>query len=571
MKKKLQILAFAFFVLLANFQASFSQRAIEPNAIPGEFIVQFKRGVNVPQMIAQWNETLNLGQDFLVAEEELSKPWCIWWIKFPSTHSAPLTLLNWIRIQEGVKLAQYNHTIEERVLEPNDPNYTNGNQWSMNNTGQSGGLADADIDAPEAWEISTGGFTAHGDTIVVAVIDGGFSLSHQDLNFWKNHREIPGNGIDDDGNGYVDDYNGWNAFNNNATMPTTGTQHGTHVSGTVGARGNNNIGVVGVNWNMKVMPIAGSSGQEVVVVRAYTYAYVQRLRYNQTNGDSGAFVVATNSSFGVNNGNPANYPVWCAMYDSMGTVGILSAGATANANYNIDVTGDMPTACPSNHLVAVTNTNRLDEKNSGAAYGLTTIDLGAPGTTIISTNPSNAYGNSTGTSMATPHVAGAIALMYSAACPQLIADYKNYPDSIALIMKSFLLASTDSITALQGITVTGGRLNIHKALMKLDDYNCVVTSSEKMISSVSKLELISIHPNPSSNYIELFYSTPFNSISEIRIFDLSGREVYSTQKGEQLSGYRNHIIPLDNFSNGLYFVRIVQEGNLSNTMRFIKN
>jgi subtilisin family serine protease len=284
----------------------------------------------------------------------------------------------------------------------------------MHNTGQSGGTVDADIDAPEAWDLGTGGLTAAGDTIVVAVVDGGFYLNHLDMNFWKNYNEIPGNGIDDDNNGYIDDVNGWNAYNNNGNVTASGT-HGTHVSGTVGARGNNTIGVAGVNWNVRVMAIQGSSGTESVVLRAYGYALKQRRLYDSSNGMKGAFVVSTNASFGVDYGQPANFPLWCAFYDSLGSAGILNAGATANLNINIDVTGDIPTACPSDWMISVTNTDRNDVKNTGAAYGLTTIDLGAPGTSIISTTTASTYGTSTGTSMATPHVAGAIGFMYSVA------------------------------------------------------------------------------------------------------------------------------------------------------------
>ena len=184
------------------------------------------------------------------------------------------------------------------------------------------------------------------------------------------------------------------------------------------------------------------------MVEAYGYVLEQRTRYNQSNGLHGAFVVSTNSSFGVDYGQPASYPLWCAMYDSMGVQGILSAAATANLNINIDVQGDIPTACPSNYLLAVTNTTRNDVRNSGAAYGLTTIDLGAPGTDVYSTFPGNTYGNLTGTSMATPHVAGAIGLMYAAACPTFIAACKTQPGPMALQIKQYLLGGhrSDCVT-----------------------------------------------------------------------------------------------------------------------------
>src|SRR4030095_15216469 len=175
--------------------------------------------------------------------------------------------------------------VTERVI-PNDPSF--GQQWSLNNTGQSGGTPDADIDGPEAWNLTTSGLTAAGDSIVVAIVDGGFYLTHPDLKFWKNWFEIPGNGIDDDNNGYVDDVDGWNAYNNNGNI--TGNTHGSHCSGIAGAIGNNNTGISGVNWNVKIMAVMGSSGTEAVVVRAYGYCLKQRKVYDQTNGQRGAFV-----------------------------------------------------------------------------------------------------------------------------------------------------------------------------------------------------------------------------------------------------------------------------------------
>ncbi len=380
------------------------------------------------------------------------------------------TILDDVRLRPVVSLAQFNHFVTERATTPNDPFFSQ--QWALNNTGQSDGTADADIDAPEAWDIAHGGTTALGDQIVVAIIDGGFDIMHQDLSFWKNTEEIPGNGIDDDGDGYVDDYDGWNSYSHNGTI--TSAPHGTHVAGIAAARGNNGIGISGVSWGVKLMAVQGSSTTEATTVESYGYVLEQRARYNESNGLHGAFVVATNSSFGVDRGQPSSYPLWCAMYNAMGAQGILSAASTANINLNVDTEGDIPTACPSNYLITVTNTTNTDTKNSGAAYGLTTIDLGAPGTNIYSTLPGDTYGDNTGTSMASPHVAGAIGLMYAAACPTFIAACKTNPGPMALQMKRYLLDGADRIAALAGITVTGGRLNVFHAIQQLQTYPCGV-------------------------------------------------------------------------------------------------
>src|SRR5690606_8976570 len=303
--------------------------------------------------------------------------------------------------------------------------------------------------------------------------DNGFQLSHPDLRFWTNPAEVPGNGVDDDGNGYVDDVNGWNAYNHNGTI--TSSFHGTHVSGTAAARGNHGTGVTGVNWEAEVVAIQGSSGNEATVVEAYGYALALRNQYDATGGAEGAFVVSTNSSFGVDFGDPEDYPIWCGMYDEMGEVGILSAAATMNINADVDVTGDVPTACPSDHLIAVTNTTDDDTKNSGAAYGLMTIDLGAPGTSVLSTNSSSGYGTATGTSMASPHVAGAVALLVSGLSAAQLQAYRDDPAAYALTLKQAILDGTDDI----GIqTVTGGRLNVYNSLLLLQQTAAVTAEVE---------------------------------------------------------------------------------------------
>ena len=370
-----------------------------------------------------------------------------------------------------MRVAQFNHEVSlrsataeplvmapEGLATPNDDRFDE--MWNLNNTGQNNGTPGADVDALRAWDITTGGFTVAGDRIAVGIVDGGASLTHPDLDYWTNPGEIPGNGVDDDGNGYVDDVNGWNAYSSTGNIGSD--SHGTHVAGTAAARGNNGIGVTGVNWGAQAVAIPGASGNEATVVEAYGYALALRNQYDATNGALGAFIVSTNSSFGVDFGNPANYPIWCGFYDDLGAAGILSAAATMNNNSNVDTANDVPTACPSPHMIAVTNTDRNDNKNGGAAYGLTTIDLGAPGTSILSTIPGNSYSSSfTGTSMATPHVAGAVALMVSAFDAAQLQAYRANPGAVALDIKQALLDGTDDI----GIqTVSGGRLNLYNSL-----------------------------------------------------------------------------------------------------------
>lgn len=392
-----------------------------------------------------------------------------------------------------VRSAQLDHYVSRRQSFPDDTQFSQ--QWDMHNTGVNGAVEDADIDAPEAWDITTGGLTVLGDTIVVAVVDGGCDLNHNDLvsNIWTNYHEIPGNNIDDDNNGYIDDIHGWDAYDSDGSPPSN--NHGTHVTGTVGAVGNNGNQVSGVNWNVKVMIVAASSSVTSVVMEGYGYALEMRSRYNETNGDSGAFVVSTNSSFGIDFADctSGNYPLWNEMFSAMGEQGILSAAATMNNSSNVDQTGDVPTGCSSDWLITVTNTTSSDTRNSGAAYGQNSIDLGAPGTAILSTLPNNATGVLTGTSMATPHVAGAVALMHAAMNYGFAQFYRANPGEGALALKQIILDGTDLLASLENVTVSGGRLNI---------YNSAVMAQTFMAAD-------SLDPNPVTDVMvdtsQIFY------------------------------------------------------------------
>ncbi|MDD3559763.1 MAG: S8 family serine peptidase, partial [Melioribacteraceae bacterium] len=454
------------FLLLVVSIPLFSQT--DDRIIHGELLVRLEPNESIEDFTREM-QSLKIN-----AKRLLSKSLNIWLVEYDNNINATEALYS-VMDNDRVKVVQHNHTIQrrlgvqEKTIEnlmlsttfPDDPSF--GQQWGLNNTGQTGGVADADIDAPEAWDFATGGTSAQGDEVVVAIVDGGFDLNHEDIVYWKNMLEIPGNGIDDDGNGYIDDYDGWNAYTHSGNI--TSDSHGTHVAGIAAAHGNNSKGVSGVNWGVKVMPVQGSSSNEATVVEAYSYILEMRTTYNETDGAEGAFIVSTNASFGVDFGDPANYPLWCGIYDDLGEAGILSCGATANLNIDVDVQGDVPTACPSEYMIAVTNTTSSDNKNSGAAYGATTIDLGAPGTSIYATLPGNSYGNLTGTSMATPHVAGAIGLIVSAANNALMQAYKNNPAATALLFRDHLFDGVDPIASLDGITVTGGRLNVYNSVL----------------------------------------------------------------------------------------------------------
>jgi len=459
--------------------------------------------------------------------------------------SDPGIWLTRLQALPGLQTVQVNHKLQKRLI-PSDPNFPL--QWGMNNLGGLG-MAGADIDAPEAWDISTGGVSALGDTIVIAVVDDGFDLNHEDLWFWTNRSEIPGDSTDNDNNGYLDDYQGWNASDQSPDLPSV--LHGTHVCGIAAALGNNGVGVTGVNWNTPILPIFAEL-EEDDVVAAYGYIHAMRKRYDASGGAEGAFVVVTNSSFGLDFAQPEDFPIWCAMYDSLGALGILSPAATINAFQNVDIIGDVPTTCSSPYMIAVTNTDNDDELH-GAGFGAENIDLGAPGTGVYSTSPGNAYTYNTGTSMATPHVAGTIALLYAAACPRFLEDYRIDPAGMALLIRQYLLDGVTPVDDLALRSVSGGRLNIHQAMLALLDGYCRPDGLEQTpaISDTPRL-----YPNPLAAGGTLYVEGPATlsaaSPSEPQTWSLCDAQGRPLKSGNWT---RDALLalPLENLTPGLYF------------------
>lgn len=397
-------------------------------------------------------------------------------------------------------IVQGDQEVQFRATTPNDPFFSN--QWYLQKIG-----------ADKAWDITRSGVNRRGDTIVIAVVDDGLHINHPDFqkNLWVNYADTPGNLIDDDGNGFIDDTYGWNfQSNNNDISDSTYYKagHGSPVAGIIGADGNNGTGISGVMWNTKLMIVnVADTGDfpgvfESDVIKAYSYILHQKKLYLTSNGSQGAFVVATNSSFGIDGGKAFQSPLWCSFYDTLGKYGIVNVSSATNSNVNIDVSGDLPSQCQSEHLIVVSGSTAGDN-HGGSGYSTTSVDLSAPGYNLFSTaayTPINIQNNQvyksgfSGTSFSAPMVSAAIGMLNAYACERVLDSIKSNPAKANLMFRLFLLAGVDETPGLAGKSVTGGRLNIYNSLRKMEDYCAGILS----VQELEKQNSLWVYPNPGS-------------------------------------------------------------------------
>lgn len=347
------------------------------------------------------------------------------WVVPPENLSAALAQL---QADPSVAYAEPNYVLTA-FLTPNDPRFSQ--QYHLNNTG----TPSADIDAPAAWDITTG------TDVVVAVIDTGVDYNHPDLrdNIWTNTRETV-NGRDDDGNGYIDDIRGWD-FVNNDNNPMDDNRHGTHVAGIIAARGNNSTGVSGVNWSARIMPIkflsATGSGSTARAISAIEYAVA-----------NGAKI--SNNSWG---GGAASQALGDAISAAERAGHLFVAAAGNNNGNNNDVNPTFPSSYPNNNVISVAATTNTDALAGFSNIGARSVDVGAPGASILSTVTNNGYANLSGTSMAAPVVAGAAALVWAA-----------NPSLSSTQVKQAIMNNADQIPSLSNRVASNGRVNVARAV-----------------------------------------------------------------------------------------------------------
>lgn len=438
--RSIKVLVVLFVVLLVNIPASTfaappQQSIIKSDVKPQELLIKLRPGVNKASEHGLERSMGGAKMRPFRQPSGLAKGRMKQWrhVILPDTIDAK-AMIERLKRNPLVEFIEPNYIVSANIL-PNDPEMSL--LWGLHNTGQDGGTADADIDAPEAWDIETGASAS----VLVAVIDTGVDYNHNDLkaNMWVNPGEIPANGIDDDANGYIDDVYGYD-FSNNDGDPFDDNSHGTHVAGTISARADNEVGITGVSWGAKIMAVkfldASGSGTTTDAVEAILYATGMGAHISNNSWGGGGFSQALKDA--IFTAHQANS---------------LFVAAAGNSSSNNDLFPHYPSSYDVPNVLAVAATDNNDLLAGFSSYGVTTVDLGAPGVNVYSTTPNQSYDYYSGTSMATPHVSGAAAVAL-AQNPALTAEG----------VKALLMDTVDPTTELSGLTITGGRLNLNNAV-----------------------------------------------------------------------------------------------------------
>jgi hypothetical protein len=442
-------------------------------------------------------------------------------------------LFEYCKKEGGVEAVEYNYQLETRI-KPNDTRL--GDQYYLDL-----------IKAYQAWDLTSGGKNFAGKDIVIGVVDEGYDIAHEDLksNIYINPDETSGDGIDNDGNGYKDDINGWSIKKNSGIHDTV--SHGTNVIGILGAKGNNQLGISGINWNIKILPV--TVGLFVSdVIKGHQYLLAEKTAYNNSEGSKGANIVVLNYSGGLAKAFASDHPIWCGIYESLGQQGILSVVATTNDNDNVEVVGDMPSTCTSNYLLVVNSTNKADEKKESTGFGNVSVDISAPGESILTTEITKIgkYRFDSGTSLSTPMVAGAAALLFSMKCEAFHDLVISDPKAAVLKVKDALMSGVDKKSSLVSRTVSEGRLNIKNSLDKLIKDNC-----SKELAPIGELKINQIRFNAGSMTID--YLSPDTKELTLNLYSSDGKLVYTTKFAPPLFGTKQYTFNPEIQLPGLFY------------------
>ena len=421
------LLAIGMLAQVSGQQGAAQQPAPSGDFVAGEVLVQFDRSVGVGQRTAMVNaRRATRVRRFARLDIEH--------LRLPAGTSVQDAIAQF-RSMPGVVAVQPNY--KRRIIQsapPNDPYWLDGSLWGLDK-----------IQAQQAWTT----FTTGDGSVIVASIDTGVDYTHPDLaaNMWRNPYEIAGNHIDDDGNGYVDDVYGIDTVNHDSN-PYDDQGHGTHTSGTIAAVGNNNEGVVGVNWNAKILACkfldASGSGTDAGAIECFDYVNFIRAR--------GENLRVTSNSWGSARGSEQVSPLLKSAIDAAGSLGIVNVFGAGNDGTDNDAIPFDPASYDSSSIVSVASSGPTDRRSFFSNYGATSVDLAAPGEDILSTVPGGDYDYMSGTSMATPHVAGVAALLM-----------KLDPTLTAEAVRALLMANVDQSSRWTNRVASGGRLNAYRA------------------------------------------------------------------------------------------------------------
>ena len=401
-------------------------RKQKPNAVPGQILVRFRAG-SKGRALGRQLVTGKTGRQIPLTVEAIDPTFelveGLRLVKVDPDDTG--NTIEALRARSDVIYAEPNY-IRRASVAPNDPRYPE--LWGLNNTGQKAtvggnpGTAGNDIRAEQAWSITTGN-----RNVVVGVVDTGIDINHEDLrdNIWTNSAEIPGNNVDDDGNGFIDDVHGWDFAHNDATVfdytePTYPPSenyagdvddHGTHVAGTIGATGNNGTGITGINWQVSLLPLKflteDGGGSTSDLLKALSYAKAMRQLWESSGGTKGANIRVLNNSYGGDEFSQSEQNAIRELSDA----GILFVVAAGNEGVSNDQFPAYPSNYTSPNLISVAASGGNGIKANFSNFGEGTVNVTAPGEYILSTLPKNTYDFKSGTSMATPHVSGAAALV----------------------------------------------------------------------------------------------------------------------------------------------------------------